>query len=139
MVLRTFALLGVLGACGAPPRPQPPPPPPPPPTCKVDNGWVVLRMRSRCEDMRSGYSGFDVYEVRTGPARGKLVTAHFGDSNNVSIGANWSIGRVEIHPRSPNETGWPNRCGGNSDGWVGDQQAYDDEASATRALAHYCD
>jgi hypothetical protein len=65
--------------------------------------------------MRSGYSGFYVFEVMAGAERGKTVTIAYGEDaapsqvDNWGI-ANWGIAKVTLQGASPTGLGWPNNC-----------------------------
>ncbi|HVH40494.1 MAG TPA: hypothetical protein VM764_10740 [Gemmatimonadaceae bacterium] len=64
--------------------------------------------------MRNGLSGYRVYTVESGPARGKQVVEHYGHIDGFGAGdvGEWFVGKVVIAAVTIPEKGWPNSCAG---------------------------
>jgi hypothetical protein len=131
------ALVVLLTACGRPPAG-----PVPPKQC-TENG-AVLRAIQRCADLRSGYSGYTLYEAIAGPMAGKRVLAAYGDSGKYGLGQ-WLVGKIDPTPRYATSM-WPNQCTGTdpmgkstpADGTVLAAEQYDTENAARAAFRYYC-
>lgn len=133
------ALVVLLIGCGHPPRG-----PVPPKQCG-ENG-AVLRAIQRCADLRSGYSGYTLYEAIAGPLAGKRVLASYGDSDVGSyVLGQWLVGNIDPTPRYATSM-WPNQCSGvdpmgksaPADGTLLMAQPYDTENAARAAFRYYC-
>lgn len=101
---------------------------------------AVLHLRQTCADIRSGISGYYVFEVVSGAHRGKTVTLGYADGPPPPRVDNWGIAPVTLQP-SVRAHGWPNECSEvpvTYDGSIQTVEPFADEASARAALDERC-
>jgi hypothetical protein len=128
--ITTVVLELLFAACGASPKPSAAPtntqPTAAPPTtgstisdvsaCGPRDGRVAVRRAQffHCADMRNGLSGYRVYVVDSGAARGKRVIERYSEVDGFGAGdlGERFVGRVVLAPVTIPEHGWPNSCAG---------------------------